>query len=186
MSPHPPPPPPAGVTLRPARPADLRRCQDIAVAAWTPIYDHRRRQLGASLFRRLQPRGLQRKAEEIARAFATHPEWVLVAAAAPGTAESPVVAFVTYQLDPARGVGTIGNNAVDPAWQGRGIATALYRHVLDVFRAAGMSVAAVTTGLDEAHAPARAAYARAGFATGTPSVTLYQELGPPGPPDADR
>ena len=39
-------------------------------------------------------------------------------------------------------------------------------------------VAAVTTGLDEAHAPARAAYARAGFAVGAPSVTLYRDLEP--------
>jgi hypothetical protein len=39
-----------------------------------------------------------------------------------------------------------------------------------------MEVAAVTTGLDEAHAPARAAYRRAGFAAGAPSVTLYREL----------
>ena len=87
-----------------------------------------------------------------------------------------MVAFVTYRLDPQRRVGTIGNNAVDPGWQGRGIATTLYRHVLDLFRAAGMEVAAVTTGLDEAHAPARAAYRRTGFAGGAPSVTLYQEL----------
>lgn len=87
-----------------------------------------------------------------------------------------VVAFVTYRLDPAARVGTIGNNAVDPAWQGRRIAGALYRLVLDRFRAAGMAVAAVTTGLDEAHAPAHAAYRRAGFTAATPSVTLYQEL----------
>jgi len=180
-------PPPAGVALRPARPGDLPRCQEIAVAAWTPIYAHRRRLLGDSLFRKLQPQGLQRKAGEIARAFAAHPEWVVVATASPpppepvdggGADAPPVVAFVTYQLDPERGVGTIGNNAVDPAWQGRGIATALYRHVLGVFRAAGMTVAAVTTGLDDAHAPARAAYHRAGFAAATPSVTLYQELEP--------
>jgi hypothetical protein len=96
------------VSLRPARPADLRRCQDIAVAAWAPIYAHRRRLLGDSLFRKLQPQGLRRKAEEIALAFAAHPEWVLVADAASGTAGPQVVAFVTYHVDPARGDGTIG------------------------------------------------------------------------------
>ncbi|MDQ3701439.1 MAG: GNAT family N-acetyltransferase, partial [Chloroflexota bacterium] len=95
---------------------------------------------------------------------------------AAGSDSARVVAFVTYRLDPTTRVGTIGNNAVGPAWQGRGIAGALYRLVLDRFRAAGMAVAAVTTGLDEAHAPARAAYRRVGFTAATPSVTLYQEL----------
>jgi hypothetical protein len=37
-------------------------------------------------------------------------------------------------------------------------------------------VAKVTTGLDDAHAPARAAYARAGFSAAVASVTLYREL----------
>ena len=34
----------------------------------------------------------------------------------------------------------------------------------------------MTTGLDDAHAPARAAYRGVGFAAGAPSVTLYREL----------
>ncbi len=170
------PPLPPGVTLRPAQVQDLGRCQEIAVAAWTPIYAFRRRQLGESLFQRLHPDWARRKAGEIGRAFESRPSWVLVAVAPDAAGASQPVAFVTYQLDPARGVGTIGNNAVDPPWQGRGIAGALYRHVLDVFRAAGMGVAAVTTGLDDAHAPARAAYSRAGFEVGASSITLYQEL----------
>jgi ribosomal protein S18 acetylase RimI-like enzyme len=87
-----------------------------------------------------------------------------------------VVAFVTFRLDHERSLGTIGNNAVDPAWQGRGIARALYRHVLDQFRAEGMRFATVTTGLDAGHAPALAAYRKAGFTVEVPSVTLYQEL----------
>ena len=91
-------------------------------------------------------------------------------------AEGQVVGFVTYQLDHDLRVGEIGNNAVDPAWQGHGIATRLYQEVLDHLRAAGMRVARVTTGLDDGHAPARAAYEKVGFGVGAPSVTLYQEL----------
>ena len=39
-----------------------------------------------------------------------------------------------------------------------------------------MRVARVTTGLDAAHGPARAAYRRAGFVHEVPSVTFYREL----------
>jgi hypothetical protein len=48
--------------------------------------------------------------------------------------------------------------------------------VLKEMHAAGMRVARVSTGLDEGHAPARAAYAHVGFRLGLPSVTYYQEL----------
>ena len=46
----------AAVTLRPALPDDREHCAAIAVAAWTPIYAHRRDTLGESLFDRLHPR----------------------------------------------------------------------------------------------------------------------------------
>ncbi len=52
----------------------------------------------------------------------------------------------------------------------------MYRRVLELFRQAGMQVAAVVTGLDEGHAPARAAYRKVGFTAEVPSVTLYQKL----------
>ncbi|MDQ3702440.1 MAG: hypothetical protein M3442_16190, partial [Chloroflexota bacterium] len=55
-----------GVTLRPARAGDNPHCQAIAVAAWTPIYAYRRRQLGDAVFDRLHPAWEQRKAAEIA------------------------------------------------------------------------------------------------------------------------
>jgi ribosomal protein S18 acetylase RimI-like enzyme len=187
-----------GVMLRDGRQADGVRCQEIAVMAWTPIYAARRRDLGDALFTRLHPTWQTTKAAQIAGHFDRHGDWVVVATA-PGASRRPrdgdqsapneaaatdepdgpgetVVGFATYRLDPATGVGTILNNAVDPAWQGRGIATALYEEVLARFRAAGMRVAAVTTGLDAPHAPARAAYRRVGFGPAVESVTLYQEL----------
>jgi hypothetical protein len=40
----------------------------------------------------------------------------------------------------------------------------------------------VSTGLDDGHAPARAAYQKAGFVVGLPSITYYQALDGPDAP----
>ncbi|HEX2037116.1 MAG TPA: GNAT family N-acetyltransferase [Chloroflexota bacterium] len=161
----------SGITLRAAQSGDCRRCQEIAVAAWEPIYASSRQRLGEAIFEQLYPAWRAAKAGQIAAAFQHHPQWIVVACAG-----QEVVGFATFRLDGERRVGEIGNNAVEPAWQGRGIATALYERVLEEFRRQGMLLAKVTTGLDEAHAPARAAYRRVGFSAEAPSVTLYREL----------
>lgn len=161
------------VRIGPARAGDSARCQEIAVAAWEPIHAERRRLLGDALHERLSGHWRVAKAGQIARHFEQHLDWVVVARV--DEAEE-VGGFVTFRLDRERLVGTIGNNAVDPAWQGRGIATAMYRQVLDRFRREGMRVACVETGLDAGHAPALATYRKVGFDREVPSVTLYQEL----------
>ena len=168
-----------------ARAEDRGRCQEIAVAAWERIHAERRRLLGDALYERLTGDWRAAKAGQVGRHFEEHLDWVVVA-----REEEPdgrtrdgeaggggkVVGFVTFRLDRERLVGTIGNNAVDPGWQGRGIATAMYRAVLERFRAEGMRVACVETGLDEGHAPALATYRKVGFNREAPSVVLYQEL----------
>lgn len=162
-----------GVVVRLAEAGDSERCQEIAVAAWEPIYASSGAALGEEIFGRLHPDGLASKARQIATAFEGRLEWVLVACE-PERGE--VVGFATFRLDLERRVGEIGNNAVDPGWRGKGIAGALYERVLARFREEGMTVAKVTTGLDEAHAPARAAYKKVGFERGSESVTYYREL----------
>jgi ribosomal protein S18 acetylase RimI-like enzyme len=169
------------VTIRAAEAGDSARCQEIAVAAWEPIHARRRELLGEAIYARLHSRWQEEKAGQIAASFERHLGWIAVAtvpAAAPASdaGGEEIAGFVTYRLDAAGLVGEIGNNAVDPAWQGRGIASALYWHVLAQFREAGMKVAKVTTGLDEGHAPALATYRKVGFDREAPSVTLYQEL----------
>ena len=161
------------ILIRPATPQDHQRCQDIAVAAWTPIYASSRFALGDDIYTHLHPDGLASKARQIAAAFATHLDLILVAC---DPNSNDVLGFATFRLDHDRRVGEIGNNAVDPARRGRGIGAALYEHVLARFRQEGMTVARVTTGLDDAHAPARAAYQKVGFERSTQSVTYYQKL----------
>jgi GNAT superfamily N-acetyltransferase len=66
-------------------------------------------------------------------------------------------------------MGVVEIIAVDPDYQRRGIATRLMQHALDHMRAHGMDIAAVGTGGDAGHAPARAAYEALGF-TALPGV----------------
>ena len=159
------------VVIRAARIDDSVRCQEIAVAAWEPIYASSHHALGAAIFDHLHPDWRAAKAGQVADALEKRTTWALVACAG-----DEIVGFATFRIDQQRGIGEIGNNAVAPSWQGRGVAAALYDRVLECFRQHGLRVAKVTTGLDDAHAPARAAYSKAGFSAAIASVTLYREL----------
>ena len=72
-----------------------------------------------------------------------------------------VVGYMTYSLDRVRRVGSVGNNAVSPAYQRRGIATNLLKAVLETFKQEGMEYAQV--GTMEIDIPARRLYENAGF-----------------------
>ena len=74
------------------------------------------------------------------------------------------VGFVTVALNAFNErMGVIDIIGVDPDFQRRGIASQLTRHALDHMRQCGMDIAAVETGGDPGHAPARAAYEALGF-----------------------
>ena len=167
-------PDPSSWRIRPASPADAARCQAIAVRAWQPVHDSYAAILGAEFHDRLWPQWGQEKAAQVGWHLREHPGDAAVVE--DGAA---LIGFVTWTCDAARGIGTIGNNAVEPDRQGEGIATALYGHALEEFRRRGLTVASVTTGLDEGHAAARRAYGKVGFRLGLPSVTYYQPLDAP-------
>ena len=144
----------------------------IAVAAWEPIYAHSRMVLGDALFLARSPDWRAQKAGQIRRACVPEsPAHVRVA-----TIAGQVVGFVTFYLDAKTGVGRIGNNAIAPAFQGRGIGTMMYEDTLARMRELGMRFAEVGTGGDPAHAPARRAYEKAGFNICVPDVRYYREL----------
>jgi GNAT superfamily N-acetyltransferase len=65
--------------------------------------------------------------------------------------------------------------AVDPADQRRGVGRALTEHATAWMRDAGMRVAALGTGGDPGHAPARALYERAGYRP-LPGVQYFRTL----------
>jgi GNAT superfamily N-acetyltransferase len=65
---------------------------------------------------------------------------------------------------------------VHPDRAGAGIGTTMYDFALERMRETGMRLAVVSTGGDVSRAPARRAYAKAGFTVGIPSVWLCQKL----------
>ncbi|MDH7570437.1 MAG: GNAT family N-acetyltransferase [Armatimonadota bacterium] len=158
--------------FRLVRPDEVESIAQLAVRAWKPIYENMRRLLGEELFRALHPKWEENKAEQVRSMARRHPEWVYVT-----EVEGRVVGFITFTMNSETGVGEIGNNAVDPEYQGGGVGTAQHREVLRIFREHGMRVAKVTTGLDEAHAPARRSYEKAGFNRCTTHITYFLYLG---------
>ncbi|MDI6827655.1 MAG: GNAT family N-acetyltransferase [Armatimonadota bacterium] len=143
------------LVIRQAQPEDEERLADIIVSAFGESTIHAKREklygiVGGKTWQ-------ERKAEEIRNTLRSRPDCIWIA-----ELNGKVVGFVTYTInDHERG--EIGNNAVDPAFQGKGIGKALYKHVLNLMREKGCKYAEVETGLDEAYAAARAAYEKVGF-----------------------
>jgi ribosomal protein S18 acetylase RimI-like enzyme len=166
------------IVIRPLAPSDVETVVEIAVAAWLPIFAHFRQIMGDELFLTARPRWQQEKARQVREACAPDSPAIVAVAEVPQDREQParVVGFVTCYARPSLGIGEIGNNAVHPDWQGRGIAPRLYEYVFERLRERGMRYVKVHTGGDPAHAPARRAYQKAGFEIALPQVDYYREL----------
>jgi ribosomal protein S18 acetylase RimI-like enzyme len=126
---------------------------------------------GEALFEAMTPDPDTVKGEQVRRHCEAHPDCVLVC-----EEEGRIVGFVTFRLDEDRGIGEIGNNARDPECSAKGVGQQMYAAVLQLFRERGMRFAKVVTGLDDAHAPARRAYERAGFDIHHEDVKYFMEL----------
>ena len=163
----------AGYTIRLAQKKDIPQACEIAKKAWVRVHDSFREIMGGAMHDVLCDNWQENKADQVAGHFERVPEWFYVVER---EEDLCVVGFITFRLQPQKSLGTIGNNAIDPLCQGKGLGAAMYAFVLNVFRAQGMRFAEVTTGLDEGHAPARRAYEKAGFDIRQENVTYYQTL----------
>ena len=162
-----------GYLIHHARAEDMDRVGQIAREAWVRIHDSLTEILGEELHDILSANWEEIKEAGVRAHWERHPEWFHVV----GPAETgEVIAFVSYTIDETRSMGKIGNNGVAPEVQGKGIGTAMYSYVLDLFRDAGLKYAMVGTGLDEGHAPARRAYEKAGFDIAKKHVEYYVYL----------
>jgi GNAT superfamily N-acetyltransferase len=160
------------LTVRPFREGDRDALQAVRREAFRPIFASFRHLLGEELSRLVLSSAEAEQARLLDRLCQTDASTSMLV----GIEGGVVVGFVGFTLDRATGVGEVSLNAVLPAHAGRGIGTRLHEAALDRMRTAGMKAATVSTGGDVAHAPARRAYAKAGFGEAVPSVTLYRRL----------
>ena len=158
--------------IREFRQEDFESVCAISKKAWEPIFSGFEKQLGREVYAVLNPDSRNSKEKQLAAHLKYHPGCFYVAERG-----GKVVGFIAFYCDAERKIGIISNNAVDPCCGVKGVGQEMYRAVLEYFRKAGMLLAQVTTGLDEAHAPARRAYERAGFGLHTESVTYTMKLG---------
>ena len=90
--------------------------------------------------------------------------------------DDEAVGFSSYKLNHATRIGTVDDNAVLPAYRGRGVGGQLLARVLEIIEAAGMEFAQVSTGLEEPYASARRMYERQDFTPYFRSVYYMKKL----------
>jgi ribosomal protein S18 acetylase RimI-like enzyme len=160
------------VRMRPYRASDLERALGICIAAFSRIHEGFAEALGQKVF--AQQYGDWR--EQYAATFAQVDDKDAVPTVYVAELDDAVVGFVFVRLDAKRKTGEIGLNAVMPAFQGRGIGKTMHAFALAELKRRGAEIAYVGTGGDAAHAPARKAYAAAGFDKSIPGVHLFKVL----------
>jgi ribosomal protein S18 acetylase RimI-like enzyme len=144
-----------GIRVRQARSTDVPAILDITALAYVEVSFDRIRQeyFGAALGGR---EWQENKRASIAEFCASHLLQTIVA-----EREGRVVGFATYVLDRGRGIASIGDNAVHPASQGRGIGSMLQREVDRRMRAEGFTRFEVSTFSHDL--PARRVYEKLGY-----------------------
>src|SRR5690349_18226711 len=129
--------------------------------------------LGDAIFERLhQPDWATLQAEAVRSGCTSDDRDVFVA-----SVDGRPVGFATVALNAFHErMGVVDMIAVDPADQQRGIARELMNRCVEHMRASGMDIAAVGTGGDPGHAPARALYESLGY-TALPGVRYLKLIG---------
>jgi ribosomal protein S18 acetylase RimI-like enzyme len=146
------------VQINPYDSSHLDAVVRLSLRAWSPVFDSLKEALDADVYQTFYPDGWrvsQEKSVRDACASADMKLWIAIEA---GT----VAGFVAIRFHEGK-LGEIYMIAVDPDYQRRGIAMALTDFAVERMKEAGMEIAMVETGGDPGHAPARAAYQKAGF-----------------------
>ncbi len=157
--------------VRPFQDEDLGAVVELSLVAWAPVFAAWERILGPKLFPvAIYPDWREGQKGVVERVIGDEKITTWVA-----EVNGRVVGFVAYEMYHDAGLGEVQLLAVHPEYQNQGIGTRLNVFALEKFREKGMKLAAVGTGGDEGHAPARRSYEKAGY-TGLPVVRYYQDL----------
>lgn len=143
-----------GLIIRGAVEGDLEAILDITKRAWdgvniAQLREERHGIVGGK-------RWYEHKCEEIAGGFRRGPQWFIVA-----ELNGRVVGYASFGYIADATVGVVGNNAVDPDFQGRGIGTRLISRVVEILKEKGATVLQVSTLLQDK--PAQRVYEKVGF-----------------------
>lgn len=158
--------------MRPVNADDLPHLENLRQAAFAPVFSSFRRILGEEIYDLAQAPEDEVQDQLLVSLLTPESVWEVYVA----ETNNCIVGFVSIQLSQDTKVGEIGLNAVHPNHAGKGIGTKMYDFAIARMKKAGMQVATVATGGDPSHAPARRAYAKAGFTVKIPSVWLCQKL----------
>lgn len=161
-------------TIRPLAESDVDAVVALSLCAWEPVFASFRRELGEAVYRHLFPDWSAHQAaavERVLRDEAMH-TWIADEEGRPVGFVSVVHHGPDHDEPDSSEIEMI---AVDPGAQRQGIADRLITHAVDRMREHGARLAVIGTGGDPGHAPARAAYEKAGF-TALPLVRYYRML----------
>ena len=142
-----------------------------SLRAWQPVFESLRQVLGEAIFARLHQPDWQAVQAEAVRSCTSDDRDVFVA-----VADGRPVGFAAVALNAFHErMGVVDIIAVDPLYQRRGIARQLMDRSAEHMHAEGMDIAAVETGGDPGHGPARALYETLNY-TALPGVRYLMLL----------
>jgi GNAT superfamily N-acetyltransferase len=162
------------VVIRDIEDADVAGVVALSLRAWAPVFASFETVLGRGVYRQLHPDWRSSQAAAVER-VCRDPEMRVQVAVEDGRPVGFVAVVVHDAAHDEPGSGEVEMLAVDPAAQRRGIGGDLLTAGLDVLRRNGVRLAAIGTGGDPGHAPARRTYEAAGF-TALPLVRYYRLL----------
>jgi GNAT superfamily N-acetyltransferase len=165
------------VVIRDLEDVDVAEVVALSLRAWEPVFASFGAVLGPAVYRHLYPDWTASQAAAVERVC--RDPAVRVRVADDGDRPVGFVAVLVHDESfDEPDSGEVEMLAVDPAAQRRGVGRALLDDGVEQLRRAGVRLAAIGTGGDPGHAPARRTYEAAGF-TPLPLVRYHRLLGPP-------
>jgi ribosomal protein S18 acetylase RimI-like enzyme len=156
--------------IRPVAGADKAAMIQVSLSAFEPIFRSFESILGPDIYPMIYPDWVKRQTDTVESVLGNEKIHVWVA-----ETDGNLVGYIAYEFFEADKSGEVQLIAVHPDYQNAGLGTELNNFALQHMSEAGMRYAVVSTGGDEAHAPARRSYEKSGY-TPLPLVRYYKKL----------